>query len=92
MANSAIAAPLSSTSVIDRAKNSTSQAKLSVGWSSSASPRGDDWKPVHTPDAYNTEKDRFNRVVFETVATTALRVEIESQTGFAGGIHELKVE
>lgn len=53
---------------------------------------GDDWKPVHTPDAYNTEKDRFNRVVFETVATTALRVEIESQTGFAGGIHELKVE
>jgi hypothetical protein len=53
---------------------------------------GDDWKPVHTPDAYNAEKDRFNRVVFETVATTALRVQIESQTGFAGGIHELKVE
>ncbi|HUV13441.1 MAG TPA: glycoside hydrolase family 127 protein, partial [Acidobacteriota bacterium] len=53
---------------------------------------GDDWKPVHTRDTYATEKDRFNKVVFETVATTALRVEIESQTGFAGGVHEWTVK
>ncbi len=38
MANSAIAAPHSSTGVMDRAKNRTSQAKLSVGCNKSASP------------------------------------------------------
>jgi hypothetical protein len=37
------------------------------------------------------EKDKFNKVVFETVKTTALRLEIQSQPDFAGGIHELVV-
>lgn len=49
---------------------------------------GDEWKPVYTEDVYGVEKDRFNKVVFETVKTTALRLEIQSQPDFAGGIHE----
>lgn len=50
------------------------------------------WKPVHTEGSYTTEKDRFNQVVFETVSTDALRVEFESQAGFASGIHEWVVK
>jgi len=49
---------------------------------------GDEWKPVYTEDQYGVEKDKFNKVVFETVKTTALRLEIQSQPDFAGGIHE----
>ncbi len=49
---------------------------------------GDEWKPVYTEDPYGVGKDKFNRVVFETVKTTALRLEIQSQPDFAGGIHE----
>ena len=49
---------------------------------------GDEWKPVYTEDRYGVEKDRYNKVVFETVKTTALRLEIQSQPDFAGGIHE----
>jgi hypothetical protein len=33
-------------------------------------------------------KDQYNKVVFETVRTTVLRLEIQSQPEFAGGIHE----
>ena len=53
---------------------------------------GGDWKPVYTTDAYGVEKDRFNKVVFETVRTKAVRLEIRSQENWAGGIHEWKVE
>ncbi|MDZ7401368.1 MAG: glycoside hydrolase family 127 protein [candidate division KSB1 bacterium] len=49
---------------------------------------GNEWKPVYTEDNYGVAKDRYNEVVFETVRTTALRLEIQSQPGFAGGIHE----
>ncbi len=49
---------------------------------------GDEWKPVYTEDTYGVAKDRYNKVVFETVRTSALRLEIQSQPGFAGGIYE----
>ncbi len=51
-----------------------------------------DWRPVYTEDEYGTEKDRFNRVIFETVKTDAIRLEIKSQPEFAGGIHEWMVK
>lgn len=50
------------------------------------------WRPVYTTDAYGIRKDQFNKVVFETVRTRSLRLEIESQNGWAGGIHEWKVK
>jgi len=52
---------------------------------------GDTWRPVWTEDTYGVEKDTWNRVVFETVRTTAVRLEIESQPDWAGGIHEWRI-
>jgi DUF1680 family protein len=53
---------------------------------------GGEWRPVYTTDAYGVEKDRFNKVVFETVRTKAVRLEIQSQENWAGSIHEWKIE
>ncbi len=53
---------------------------------------GASWKPVYSEDAYGVDKDRFNRVVFETVHTSALRLEIRSRPDFAGGIHEWRIK
>lgn len=50
------------------------------------------WRPVYTPGSYEIQKDQFNQVVFETVRTPSLRLEIQSQDGWAGGIHEWKVK
>lgn len=51
-----------------------------------------EWKPVWTEQAYGVEKDAWNRVAFETVRTRAVRLEIRSQEGWAGGIHEWRIE
>jgi len=53
---------------------------------------GGEWKPVYTEDLYGVDRDKYNKVLFETVKTTALRLEIQSQPDFAGGIHELVVK
>lgn len=53
---------------------------------------GNEWRPVYTEDAYGVEKDKYNKVVFETVRTPAIRLEVQSQQDHAGGIHELKVK
>jgi len=53
---------------------------------------GASWKPVYSEDAYGVDKDQFNRVVFETVHTSALRLEIRSRPDFAGGIHEWRIK
>ncbi len=52
----------------------------------------DKWTPVYTTDKYGVEKDKFNAVTFETVKTPSIKIEIQSQKDFAGGIHELKVK
>jgi len=53
---------------------------------------GDTYRPVWTTDLYSTAADGYNTVVFETVRTTSIRLEIESQEGWAGGIHEWRVK
>jgi DUF1680 family protein len=53
---------------------------------------GEKWTPVYTTDAYGVEKDKYNRVGFETVRTSALKIEIQSQPDFAGGIHEVRIK
>jgi len=53
---------------------------------------GEEWRPVFTTGAYGVELDRFNRVVFETVRTDAIRIEVTLQKDFSTGIHEWKVE
>ncbi len=50
------------------------------------------WHPVETGSVHGTEKDRFNRVAFAPVETTALRATVQLQPGWSGGILELRVE
>jgi hypothetical protein len=49
------------------------------------------WKPVWTTDLFGVEKDKYNRIVFETVRTRSIRLEIQSQKDWAGGIHEWRI-
>lgn len=53
---------------------------------------GKEWSPVYTVEKYGVEKDTYNTMTFETVQTNALRLEINSLPGFAGGIHEWRVK
>jgi DUF1680 family protein len=50
------------------------------------------WKPVTGVSSYGQELDRFNRVTFDPVTTRALRLEVQLQSGWSGGILEWKVE
>ena len=50
------------------------------------------WKPVWTEGTYGVEKDSWNRVVFETVRTRSVRLEIVSRDDWAGGIHEWRIK
>ena len=49
------------------------------------------WKPVAQSSGYGVEKDKFNKVTFEAVKTDALRLEIQFEEGFSGGVLEWKV-
>jgi hypothetical protein len=52
----------------------------------------DEWKEVPDASAYGTEIDKYNRVTFRPVETTALRIEVQSKPGKWSGILEWKVE
>ncbi len=49
------------------------------------------WRPVANASGFGTEKDRFNRVTFDAVTATSLRLEAVLRTGFSGGILEWRV-
>ncbi|MEW6196376.1 MAG: beta-L-arabinofuranosidase domain-containing protein [Bacteroidota bacterium] len=53
---------------------------------------GDKYIQVYAPDGYEIEKDGFCKTIFETVKTSKIKIEIESQAEFAGGIHEIKIK
>jgi len=50
-----------------------------------------DWRPVWTEQSWGTARDTWNRVTFETVRTRSVRLEVVSQEGWAGGIHEWRI-
>jgi uncharacterized protein len=50
------------------------------------------FQPVTSDDAYGTEVDQFNRVEFEPVNTTAVKLEIDLQEEWSAGIQEVVVE
>ncbi len=50
------------------------------------------WIQVQGVDNYGCEKDKFNIVIFETVQTDALRLEVQLQSGFSGGILEWRID
>ncbi len=52
----------------------------------------DTWRPVTTTDDFGVGRDCFNKVSFEPVTTGALRIQVELQSEFSGGVLEWKVE
>jgi hypothetical protein len=52
---------------------------------------GEEWKPVKAKDAYGVERDKFNGVTFDAVETSGLRLEVQLQKDYSGGILEWRV-
>jgi len=48
--------------------------------------------PVKNTAPYTTALDRFNRLTFEPVTTTSLRLEVEQAPGYTCGLYEWRVE
>ncbi len=52
---------------------------------------GNKWVPVKA-DAYPVKKDQWCEVKFPTIKTTALRLVVQMQTGWAAGVRQWKIE
>ncbi|RJP24280.1 MAG: glycoside hydrolase family 127 protein [Candidatus Omnitrophota bacterium] len=52
---------------------------------------GDRWKAMENVGDYGVELDQFNRITFPPIQTSALRIEVELQPEFSGGILEWRV-
>jgi hypothetical protein len=50
------------------------------------------WVPGGASADFTVKKDDWNRVSFPTIETTQLRLEVQLQSGFSGGILEWKVK
>lgn len=53
---------------------------------------GDEWKPVENISPYEVEKDRYCKITFKPVRTSALRIEVQLVPEFSAGLYEWKVE
>ena len=53
---------------------------------------GKEWRPVRAREPYGVEKNAYNRVDFETVATAGLRLEVTMQPGWSAGIQQWRVK
>ncbi|MFY9728048.1 MAG: glycoside hydrolase family 127 protein [Bryobacteraceae bacterium] len=53
---------------------------------------GDEWKPAENLGPWGVAKDRYNRVAFKPVSTSALRLEVTMQPAWSAGVAEWKVE
>ena len=51
-----------------------------------------EWKPVANAANQAPVKDGWNRMTFDPVDTSALRLEVELQPNFSGGILEWRVK
>lgn len=54
--------------------------------------KGDNWVPVKNVTPYTITKDSYDRVKFEPVTTTALRIEVRLPAEHSAGIHEWKIK
>ena len=52
---------------------------------------GENWREVQGAADYGAELDRFNRVSFTPVETTGLKIEVQLQGKYSGGILEWRV-
>jgi hypothetical protein len=53
---------------------------------------GDAWKPVAALNPYGVAKDGYNRITFQPIATTGLRLELTMQPNWSAGIQKWKVK
>jgi hypothetical protein len=53
---------------------------------------GSEWKPVEATTTYEVAADRYNRVAFQPVKTSALRLEVTLQDDKSAGVSEWKVK
>ncbi len=53
---------------------------------------GGDWKPVSAHGEYGVQLNRFNRVEFDPLETSALRLEVQLKPRYSGGILEWRLE
>ncbi len=53
---------------------------------------GESWKPAADASEYGVKADAYNRVTFKPVQTTGLRLEVQLQPNFSGGILQWKVK
>ncbi|MDZ7605503.1 MAG: glycoside hydrolase family 127 protein [Cyclobacteriaceae bacterium] len=54
--------------------------------------KGSEWVPVKNTSEYEIAKDKYNSVSFETVKTSALKLEFQLPVDNSSGIHEWIVE
>lgn len=54
--------------------------------------QGDQWVSVNNPSEYGTKKDQYNRVSFDPVKTTGLRLLVRLPDDNSSGIQEWKVQ
>lgn len=54
--------------------------------------KGDTWVPVKNVTPYTITKDSYDRVQFEPVTTTAIRLEVKLPAEHSAGIHEWKIK
>ncbi|MBE0542293.1 MAG: glycoside hydrolase family 127 protein [Verrucomicrobia bacterium] len=52
---------------------------------------GEEWRPVESADGFGVNKDAWNRVRFPAIETDALKIQVQLQPGFSGGILEWRV-
>ena len=50
------------------------------------------WKPVANKAAYGIAKDTDNKIQFDSITTTAMRLEVQLVPEFSAGIYEWSVE
>jgi hypothetical protein len=53
---------------------------------------GDAWQPVEDQSPAGVEPDKYNKVTFKPVETTAMRLEVVLQPGWSGGILQWQVQ
>ena len=52
---------------------------------------GAQWQPVTHLSGIDVAKDRFNRATFDAVTASSLRLEVQLQPNYSGGILEWRV-
>lgn len=67
------------------------QCRVPASWRVVYWSRGE-WKPVVAHGEYEVKKDGYSEVTFDPVTTDSLRVEVELQEGYSGGILEMETE